>query len=100
MRRALWILRVINFYFSQAGAQVSKSDRNLVPNGSFENYRKRSSDIRKAIPWQQKETVDYYQSPLNNDTTPEKGAYNGSCYAGFRFRKKYKEFLQVRLVEP
>jgi len=75
-------------------------ERNLVPNGSFENYRKKSSDVRKAVPWQQIETVDYYQKPLSNDTTPEKGAFSGECYVGFRFRKKYKEFLQVKLAEP
>lgn len=75
-------------------------ERNLVPNGSFENYRKKSSDVRKAVPWQQIETVDYYQSPLSNDTTPDKGAFTGDCYVGFRFRKKYKEFLQVKLAEP
>jgi OmpA-OmpF porin, OOP family len=77
-----------------------KPEKNLIPNGSFENYRKRSGDVRKAIPWQPIETIDYYQNPLTNDTTAQKGAYNGSCYVGFRFRKKYKEFLQVRLVEP
>jgi outer membrane protein OmpA-like peptidoglycan-associated protein len=75
-------------------------ERNLVPNGSFENYRKKSSDIRKAVPWQQIESVDYYQKALDNDTTLEKGAYAGDCYVGFRFRKKYKEFLQVKLAEP
>lgn len=74
--------------------------KNLVPNGSFENYRKKSSDIRRAIPWRSIESVDYYQSPLKNDTTPQRGAADGECYAGFRFRKKYKEFAQVRLVEP
>jgi len=73
--------------------------RNLVPNSSFENYRKRSSDIRKAPPWMSIETVDYYQQPLANDTTVDKGAFAGDCYGGFRFRKKYREFLQVRLVE-
>lgn len=74
--------------------------KNLVPNGSFENFRKPSSDIRKAVPWQQIQSVDYYQRPLDNDTTLHKGGFEGDCYAGFRFRKKYKEFLQVRLVEP
>jgi OmpA-OmpF porin, OOP family len=73
--------------------------RNLVPNSSFENYRRRSGDVRKAIPWQPIETIDYYQRPLTNDTTPEKGGFAGDCYTGFRFRKKYKEFLQVRLIE-
>src|SRR4051812_25489582 len=77
-----------------------KPEKNLIPNGNFENYRKRSNDVRKAIPWHPIETIDYYQSPLKNDTTPQKGAYSGDCYTGFRFRKKYKEFLQARLAEP
>lgn len=77
-----------------------KPVKNLIPNGSFENYRKKSSDIRRAIPWRPIETIDYYHNPLSNDTTAEKGAYSGNCYTGFRFRKKYKEFLQVRLAEP
>ena len=74
--------------------------KNLVPNGSFENYRKPSMDVRRAIPWRQIESVDYYQQPLKNDTTAERGAFSGTCYTGFRFRKKYREFLQVRLTEP
>lgn len=67
---------------------AGKPAKNLVPNGSFENYRKPSQDIRRAIPWRQIESVDYYQQPLSNDTTAERGAAQGSCYAGFRFRKK------------
>lgn len=78
----------------------TKAVKNLVPNGSFENYRRKSSDVRKAIPWRPIETIDYYHGPLSNDTTIQKGAYNGYCYTGFRFRKKYKEFLQVKLTEP
>ena len=74
--------------------------RNLVPNGSFENYRRKSLDVRKAVPWQQIESVDFYQKALDNDTTPQKGAYAGYCYTGFRFRKNYHEYLQVRLAEP
>lgn len=90
------------FLFSGAYAQNTalKYQKNLVPNGSFENYRKKSSDIRRAIPWRQIETIDYYHNPLDNDTTAERGAYQGTCYAGFRFRKKYKEFAQVKLAEP
>jgi len=79
---------------------VTKPEKNLVPNGSFENYRRKSGDVRKAVPWRPIETIDYYQNPLSNDTTVQKGAYSGYCYTGFRFRKKYKEFLQVRLAEP
>src|SRR5689334_6017984 len=48
---------------------AGKPAKNLVPNGSFENYRKPSQDIRRAIPWRQIESVDYYQQPLSNDTT-------------------------------
>lgn len=80
-------------------ATSQKISKNLVPNGSFENYRKKSGDVRKAVPWRPIETIDYYQNPLSNDTTVQKGAYNGYCYTGFRFRKKYKEFLQVKLAE-
>jgi len=101
MKRLLWLFGVLNTIFVCAQSTTnSKPDKNLVPNGSFENYRKKSPDVRKAVPWNQIETVDYYQNPLKNDTTIEKGAYSGTCYTGFRFRKKYKEFLQVRLVEP
>lgn len=82
-------------------AQVQPSDiqKNLVPNGSFENYRKKSSNIKQAIPWQQIASVDYYQAPLSNDTTQQKGAKTGDCYAGLRFQKKYKEFIQVKLAD-
>lgn len=74
--------------------------KNLIPNGSFENYRKKSSNIRNAVPWQQIATVDYYQKPLSNDSSLNKGAKSGECYAGLRFQKNYKEFLQVKLAEP
>ena len=98
--RLLTILCAVNFFV--LGAQNTldlKPEKNLVPNGSFENYRRKSSDIRRAIPWRPIETIDYYHNPLKNDTTAERGAYSGNCYTGFRFRKKYKEFLQVKLVE-
>ncbi len=85
--------------FSQ-NSTPEKPEKNLVPNGSFENYRRKSGNIRQAIPWQDKGTVDFYQNPLTNDTTVQKGAYAGDCYAGLRFQKKYKEFLQVKLAEP
>jgi outer membrane protein OmpA-like peptidoglycan-associated protein len=70
-----------------------------VPNGSFENYRKKSGSIKQAIPWSQIASVDYYQSPLTNDTTSQKGAKSGDCYIGLRFQKKYKEFAQVKLAD-
>lgn len=85
--------------FGQFGID-QKSQKNLVPNGSFENNRKPSQDLRKAIPWRPIESVDYYQRPLSNDTTEQRGAFAGSSYAGFRFRKKYREFAQVRLASP
>lgn len=81
------------------GQNTEKPEKNLVPNGSFENYRKKSNSIKSAIPWKQIASVDFYQNPLSNDTTIQKGAYDGYCYAGLRFQKKYKEFLQVKLVE-
>ncbi len=79
--------------------QNDEIQKNLVPNGSFENYRKKSGNIKQAIPWGQIATVDYYQEPLSNDTTAQKGAKGGTCYAGLRFQKKYKEFLQVKLAD-
>jgi OOP family OmpA-OmpF porin len=86
---------------SQAFAQFvpGNYEKNLVPNGSFENHRKKGSNIRQAIPWGQISTVDYYLKPLDNDTTVQKGAKDGDCYAGLRYQKKYKEFLQVKLAE-
>lgn len=83
-----------------AKPQELLQNRNLVPNGSFENYKKKSSSIKSAIPWTQIASVDYYQSPLSNDTTAQRGAYDGECYIGLRFQKHYKEFAQVKLVEP
>jgi len=75
-------------------------DKNYVPNGSFENYRKKSGNIKAAIPWKQIASVDYYQAPLSNDTSVLKGAHTGECYAGLRYQKKYKEFLEAKLAEP
>lgn len=83
--------------FAQQSSEIIK---NIVPNGSFENYRKKSGSIKQAIPWQQIASVDFYQEPLSNDTSMQKGARTGNCYAGLRFQKKYKEFLQVKLAEP
>lgn len=84
---------------SQSNSEL-KQDKNLAPNGGFENYRKKSENIKNAIPWKGISSVDFYQKPLDNDTTFQKGAYEGYCYAGLRFQKKYKEFMQVKLVEP
>ncbi len=101
MRRVFVYLFLFNLVslWAQSPANT-KPEKNLVPNGSFENYRKKSNDVRKATPWHPIETIDYYHNPLKNDTTIQKGAYSGYCYTGFRFRKKYKEFLQAKLAEP
>jgi OOP family OmpA-OmpF porin len=86
--------------FKIISQESSIIQKNLVPNGSFENYRKKSSKIKNAIPWSQIASVDYYQSPLSNDTsTSQKGAKSGNCYMGLRFQKKYKEFAQVKLAD-
>jgi len=100
--RMLLLLPILFYCFTalSQNTQETKPEKNLVPNGSFENFRRKSAHIRQAIPWQDKGTVDFYQSPLANDTTTQKGAYLGYCYAGMRFQKKYREFLQVKLAEP
>lgn len=92
---ALFMVSVL--VFSQQSTEIIK---NLVPNGSFENFRKKSGSIKQAIPWQQIASVDYYQEPISNDTSSSKGARTGDCYAGLRFQKKYKEFVQVKFAEP
>lgn len=83
--------------FAQQSPEIIK---NLVPNGSFENFRKKTGSIKQAIPWQQIASVDFYQEPISNDTSRFKGARTGNNYAGLRFQKKYKEFLQVKFAEP
>jgi OmpA-OmpF porin, OOP family len=75
-------------------------EKNYIPNSSFENYKKQSGNIKSAIPWNGIASVDYYQQPIPNDTSAYRGAHTGQCYAGLRFQKKYKEFLQVKLAEP
>jgi outer membrane protein OmpA-like peptidoglycan-associated protein len=95
----LFLLFAVSCAFSQENEEI-KPEKNLVPNGSFENFRRKSASIKQAIPWKDKGTIDFYQNPLSNDTTLQKGAHSGYCYAGFRFQKRYKEFLQVKLAEP
>jgi OmpA-OmpF porin, OOP family len=96
--------KILLFLGLAACFQLVKSqiivDKNFIPNGSFENFRKKSDNIRSAIPWKGIASVDYYQAPISNDTGKYKGARTGDCYAGLRFQKKYKEFLQVKLAEP
>ncbi|HWY35034.1 MAG TPA: hypothetical protein VNX68_10330, partial [Nitrosopumilaceae archaeon] len=75
-------------------------DKNLVPNSSLENFRKKSGNIRAAVPWTPIGSVDYYQEPIKNDTSNLRGGHTGNCYAGLRFQKNYKEFMQVKLAEP
>jgi OOP family OmpA-OmpF porin len=53
-----------------------------------------------VIPWKPIASVDYYRKPLDNDTTLQKGAFEGDAYCGLRFQKRYKEFMEVKLVEP
>ncbi len=74
-------------------------DKNIVPNGSFENYKKKSDNLKNAIPWKSYGSIDYYQQSVSNDTSKCRGARTGDCYAGFRYQKKYKEFIEVKLSE-
>ncbi len=100
MRKTAWCLLIVLYCCHAALAQQPADiQKNIVPNGSFENYRKKSGSIRQAIPWQQIASVDFYQEPLSNDTSAHKGAHSGSCFAGLRYQKKYKEFMQVKLAE-
>jgi OOP family OmpA-OmpF porin len=94
--RLLIFLCCCHAAFAQQPADIQK---NIVPNGSFENYRKKSGSIKQAIPWTERASVDFYQEPLSNDTSAHKGAHSGTCYAGLRYQKKYKEFMQVKLAE-
>ncbi len=80
--------------------QAERPSKNIAPNGGFENYKKKSENIKSAIPWTGIASVDYYQKPLSNDTSACKGAHSGLCFAGLRFQKRYKEFLEVKLAEP
>jgi len=86
--------------FSLQAQNNLKPEKNLVPNGSFENCRKATNNLRMAIPWKPIASVDYYHKALDNDTTFYKGAYEGYAYCGLRFQKRYKEFMEVKLVEP
>lgn len=77
------------------------AQKSLVPNGSFEKFRnKRSNLITNAIPWKNFNTVDYYKEPFKNDTSKFKGARTGIAYCGLRFQKNYKEFPYVKLLQP
>ena len=100
LKKGLIIILSAVFVFTKAQTPAEEPiQKNIVPNGSFENFRKKTGNIKQAIPWQQIASVDFYQEPLKEDTGTHRGAFTGSCYAGLRFQKRYKEFVQVRLAE-
>jgi OOP family OmpA-OmpF porin len=87
--------------FAPGYSLAQKSPQNLVPNGSFETFRKKNNNlITNAIPWKNFNTVDYYKEPFKNDTSRFKGAHAGKAYCGLRFQKGYKEFPYVKLQQP
>ena len=90
-----FILLNTNLLFSQTIVE-----KNLVPNGSLENFKSKGNSIASAVPWSQLGTVDLYRKPISNDTGRYKGARSGEAYAGLRNQKNYKEFMQVKLAEP
>ena len=102
MRKAFLLVLMMYLGFSASSQTLitHKPEKNLVPNGSFENFRRKNNNLKQAVPWRPIGTIDYYFKPLDNDTTVQKGAYSGDCYTGFRFQKRYKEFAQVKLAEP
>ena len=76
-----------------------KKPKNLIPNPSFETRTSKRGDISSASPWIGVGTVDYYIKPEKRDTSRFKGARTGTCYAGLRFQKEYKEYMYVPLNE-
>lgn len=94
----LWLLVFFIIGTASLSAQTV-IDKNLVPNGGFENYRKRGNNLKNAIPWKPISSVDYYQGPLKNDDGTCKGSHTGDCFVGLRYQKKYKEFIEVKLSE-
>lgn len=99
-RTFLTFISILNLFWGFGQTNTDPiPPKNLVPNGSFENYRKKSDNIKQAIPWKQVSTVDYYHEPVKGDTTRDRGAFEGDSYGGMRFQKRYKEFLQVKLTE-
>ena len=97
MRSNLFFVLFIGIMLKSLSQTVT--DKNIVPNGSFENYRKKANDLKKAIPWNPVGSIDYYFDPLSNDTSRCKGAKTGACYVGFRYQKAHKEFIEVKLSE-
>jgi OOP family OmpA-OmpF porin len=76
------------------------SQKNLVPNGSFEISKNRGPYLSAAAPWKGIGTIDYYRKPYAGDSSRFKGAHTGYCYAGMRYQADYKEFMYVKLNEP
>ncbi|MGQ0827854.1 MAG: OmpA family protein [Bacteroidota bacterium] len=88
----VFLLSIISF--------AQKKDKNLIPNPSFETKKNKSGgDIKNAPPWLGIGTVDYYTKTEKRDTSKYKGAHTGTCYAGLRFQKEYKEFMYAPLTE-
>jgi hypothetical protein len=75
------------------------SSQNWVPNWSFEQYVRNGTLIRHAKPWQSIEEGDFYHERLKDDTSRFAGAFEGTSYIGLRFRKKHREYIQVKLTE-
>lgn len=73
--------------------------QNGVPNSGFEQYIKNGTLIRHAKPWQSIEEGDFYHERLLGDTSRYAGAVEGKSYIGLRFRKKHREYIQVKLNE-
>lgn len=75
------------------------SSQNYVPNWSFEQYVRNGALIRHAKPWQSIEEGDFYHERLMGDTSQFAGAFEGTSYIGLRFRKKHREYIQVKLTD-
>lgn len=76
-----------------------KKPKNLIPNPSFETRTNKRGDISSASPWIGVGTVDYYLKPEKRDTSKFQGARTGTCYAGLRFQKEYKEYMYAPLAQ-
>ncbi len=98
LKKIILITTIFVLCLFAASAQNTEK-KNLVPNPSFETHRNKSGDIKNALPWIGIGTVDYYMKPEKRDTTRFKGARTGTCYAGLRFQKDYKEYMYVPLTE-
>ena len=85
--------------------------QNLIPNPGFEVYMGKltsySNNLSKAQHWIGLNTSDYYN---NNEKAKRNQSYksqllqlykprNGTTYAGIRFQKKYREYIQTKLIK-